>query len=434
MRNAASLAKADKLGLSPDSPIPVSRLARPLRRVLGEAFPEMVWLTGEVADLRRDQSGTVRFSLQHDNCRMAGVIWPKPGVNPAAKLKNGVRAIVLARLGVCRGDARVQLAVTNVRLDGAGEKKRQLEQVRRRLLRDGLLDPRRKRAIPSYPRAVAVITSRNGAALQDIIAVARRRHPGIGLLVVPAIVQGPNAARSIVRALGTAQRSSTCDVVIIARGGGTAADLDAFNDETVARAIAACRLPVVTAIGHETDRSLADDVADLRVGTPSMAAERTIPERRHLVVALTQLRRRAQQALEGRVREARTRLHAARAAVARITSAKFYHHRNRLVRSREALSRQAGARLQRTRSRLGHRQTELPRLMSYRMGRERARVDRLAAALAALDPTAVLSRGYAILSDERGRVVSSVAEARLAGALTIRLRDGDLVVQVSAPV
>jgi exodeoxyribonuclease VII large subunit len=205
-------------------------------------------------------------------------------------------------------------------------------------------------------------------------------------------------------------------------------------DETLARAIASCRVPVVTAIGHETDRSLADDVADLRVGTPSMAAERTIPERRHLATALVQLRQRALHAVEGRLRGARSKLQAARSAVARVASTKFQRHRDRLARSREALSRQAGARLHRTKSRLGSRRTELNRLMSNRLGCERARIERLTAELAALDPTAVLSRGYAILSDERGQVVSSVAEARRAGRLSIRVRDGDLLVQVSEAI
>lgn len=419
------------LGLSPDAPIPVARAARRLRKVVRSAITKSLWISGEVSELRRDIAGNTRFALEDGGCRMACIIWVRDTSPDTAALENGTRLAVLAQIGVYERESRIQATVTAARLDGEGAAKRRRERVRQRLRRDGLLDPRRKRPLPFYPRGVAVITSRTGAALQDILAVARRRHAGVPILVAPAVVQGDAAPASIIRALGIAQCAEACDVVIIARGGGASADLDVFNDESVARAIAACRIPVVTAIGHETDVLIADEVADLRAGTPSIAAERAIPDRNALARALVHSADRLRHALASRVARSAARLQRSRVGIERTVSVRMQRQRLRLTRVQDQLARGVDRRMQRSRSDLRRHAQSLDRFCTGRIARERARLERLTVAMSALDPTSVLSRGYAILSDERGRVLSSIVAVRSATTLTIRMHDGELVVDRS---
>jgi exodeoxyribonuclease VII large subunit len=275
-----------------------------------------------------------------------------------------------------------------------------------------------------------VVTSEGSAALRDILAVAARRHPGIPITVVPTTVQGAHAASSIVNALGAAQRLRSCDVVILARGGGSPAELAVFNDESVARAIASCRLPLVCAVGHETDRLLADEAADLRAATPSVAAERTIPDRHQLAQQVAHALERVDQALYRRLQRAAVRLHAARTAVVQVSTTAFQRHRTRLVRLHQQVAQRASRRVQQSRSSLARDRVKLHACIRRRIESERATLNRLTAALGALDPTAVVARGYAIVSNPAGRVVSTVAEAQRERTLRIRLRDGELVVHV----
>jgi exodeoxyribonuclease VII large subunit len=428
--DVAHRSHAHVLGFSPEAPIPVGRAARRLRKVVCSAIGRSLWLCGELTDLRRDMAGNTRFALQEAGCRLACIIWARDASRDTRSLENGMRLAVQAQLGVYEGDTRIQATVTAVRLDGDGQTKRELERVRRRLQRDGLFDPRRKRPMPPYPRGVAVITSRTGAALQDIFAVARRRHPGVPIFLVPSVVQGTGAAPSLIRALGLAQRAEACDVIIMARGGGSPSDLAVFNDEPLARAIAACRIPVVTAIGHETDVLIADEVADLRAGTASIAAERVFPERRVLAGSLVHTCERLRNTLRSRLTRAAARRDLLRAAIGPAINDRMLRQHARLARAGEQLPQRITLRVQRSRTELHRSAVELNRLTARRAARERARLERLAAAISALNPTSVLSRGYAILSDERGRVVSSVAEARSATKLVIRMHDGDFMLDV----
>jgi exodeoxyribonuclease VII large subunit len=219
-------------------------------------------------------------------------------------------------------------------------------------------------------------------------------------------------------------------VAIIARGGGSPADLDVFNDERVARAIASSRVPVVTAIGHQKDRVLADDVADLSASTPSSAAERVIPQRRELAAAIAHLSLEGRRAIECRMAHASARLSRTRHAIADLTGSKLQRHRTRIHRSHGEAGRQLLARIGRARSVVQRRQADVLGVLMQRASRERARIERATASLSALDPRAVLARGYAFLSDEQGRVVSCITDARRQKKLRISLGDGDLIVQV----
>jgi exodeoxyribonuclease VII large subunit len=386
---------------------------------------------GEVADLRRDSIGNVRFALEDGAGRMTCVLWAQDARGDFDGLANGLRVTALARVDLFARDGRVYANVRAIQLEGEGAARRRLERTRERLYRDGLLDSRRKRPIPRYPRGVGVITSRTGAALQDILAVARRRHPAIPVFVVPATMQGDDAPRSIIQALGLVQRAGMCDIAILARGGGSAADLSAFNDEGLARAIASCRLPVITAIGHETDKLLADDVADAHVGTPSMAAERSLPERIVLERDLTHLSERMRSVLHSRATRAEDRLAIARGALMQRLTSRLQRQIAHLERFEVQMSRIVDARIQRNQTRLERHAETMTRAVDDRISRERARIKALRDTLSALDPMSILSRGYAVITDEDGQVVSNANDARRARRLVIRMHDGELMVMVS---
>jgi exodeoxyribonuclease VII large subunit len=267
-----------------------------------------------------------------------------------------------------------------------GDWQLQLERAREALARDGLLDPARKRPLPRLPRRVGVVTSPDGAALRDIVAVLRRRWPAAELLLVPARVQGETAEAELVAALALVNRTDA-DVVIVGRGGGSREDLWTFNSERVARAVAAVRVPTVSAIGHETDITLTDLVADVRAATPSAAAEAVVPDRRDQGERL--------RALAGRLRIG--------------------------LLSRVELGAQ---RLERTGDRLGAG-------IAAVLERGRARLDRSAASLEALSPLRVLGRGYAVARDDAGRVLRRVADFPAGAAFRLTVRDGDVAARVA---
>jgi exodeoxyribonuclease VII large subunit len=419
------------LGLTPERPIPVSRAVRRLGAILGRAVTAPVWLSGEITECRRDPRGHTRFLLRDSTAWVECVVWATAMSATNLRLEDGLQVAIFGRPTLYERAARLQLSVLDVRRHGMGSIKLELDRLRQTLTREGLLDPRRRRRLPRIPRGVAVITSQTSAALEDIVAVARRRHPGIPLYVVPTQTQGPLAAASLVAALGIAQRADACDVVIVARGGGSQVDLAVYNDECVVRAIAACRLPVITAIGHERDLLLADEVADLRAATPSAAAERAIPTRRELATELRRLLDRLTQGIAARVNRAETRLRVARLRIGRIVVTRIEGQRARLVYTRDRLRSQAIHRVEGKRAELPRAARVLAAAMQRVVERRIAQRDRLATALTALDPGAILRRGYAIARDDRGHVVSSVADALARGAFVLQLADGVIKVHVA---
>jgi exodeoxyribonuclease VII large subunit len=269
---------------------------------------------------------------------------------------------------------------------GDGLWRKAFEQSRARLERDGLLDPARKRALPFLPRRIAVITSRDGAALHDIISVARRRNPLVELVLIPAVVQGETAPASLCAALDRLEAWGEADMAIIGRGGGSREDLWAFNDETVARRVAACPIPIISAVGHEVDVSLCDLVADWRAPTPSAAAEHAIPVLAELRRAVVALGRQMQSGMTTRVRDGRRRLEQAS---------------------------QHGAQVAR-------------RLVEHR----RLQLERVAGQLHALSPLATMARGYVVATTPNGTLVASAASVQPADEVHIRFRDGTAVTRV----
>ena len=370
---------AEVPGASPESAVSVRLLTTSAKEVIEGGIPPL-WVRGEVSGFKAHRNGHWYFALRDADAQVNCVVWSAMTRRIPAPPDDGMAVTALGQLTVwpVRGD--LQFSVRQLEAAGDGLWRKALERTRANLERDGLLDPARKRPLPPHPRRIAVITSPDGAALHDIITVARHRSPDVELVVVPARVQGEGAVESLVAALDQVGRWREADLVIIGRGGGSREDLWAFNEEPVARALAACPLPTISAVGHEVDVSICDLVADCRAATPSAAAELAVPSRREVI---------------GRVAGLAKRL--AGAAV------------RREERSRVAL-KQGSSRLASAASRL--------------VERRQARLAGVAGALQALSPLATLERGFAVARTPAGASLSSRYQYTEGLPFDLWLRDG----------
>lgn len=403
----------------------VTEAVRAANRLL-EHHLANIWVEGEVSSLKVAASGHAFFTLKDDEAALSAAMWRPSLQRLRFELEEGMRLRAFGRLGIYDRQGRFQIYVDRAEPAGLGELMVQLEQLKAKLSAEGLFDADRKRPLPSWPRVVGVVTSSAGAAIHDIIKVARRRCPS-RILLAPAVVQGDEAPASLVAALERIQRVRQVDVVIIGRGGGSVEDLWAFNDEALARAVAAARVPVVSAVGHEVDVTLCDLVADLRAATPSHAAELVVPDRAQRKDALLDFRNRLARALSRRVLDERGRLERAvrdleisgRSLTAR-AKARLFDLRARLA------DQHPRARLLRDRRRLELLRTRLAN-EGRRMTRSgRLRLARAGGALQALSPLAVLGRGYAVVTDEAERVLSDAGKVEVGDELDVRLHRGRL--------
>jgi exodeoxyribonuclease VII large subunit len=437
-------------------PLTVAELDRAIRGSLDEAFAQPVWVEGEVSSARPVPSGHLYFCLK-DETEDASIDVVIYRTNVTARTRalcvDGGRVRLRGRPTFWAPRGRLQLVVDRAQAAGRGALLEALEKLKAKLAAEGLFSAERKRPLPAEPRIVGVVTSPTGAAIHDVCRVAFQRG-GARILLAPAQVQGAGAAESICRAIRTLQRVAEVDVVIVGRGGGSADDLGAFNDEAVVRAAAACRVPVLSAVGHEVDVTLLDFAADARAATPSQAAEMVVPDRAarrellrrtflHLAralrtrfatdqVALGRFARRLgdprlaiaahQQTLDDRG----TRLAASlRAAIAHrrelLTSAQrqlaYAHPRHVLARERTALSRS---------------ETRMATAWKSAFDRRSAELQRAGARLDALSPLKVLARGYAIATREDGRAVRAATDVSAGDALHVRVRDARIEANVVA--
>jgi exodeoxyribonuclease VII large subunit len=431
----------------------VGQLNRLVRLTLEEKFAE-VWVQGELSDVSHAGSGHVYFTLndERESAQVRCVMFRSDARRAKAKLQDGARVRLRGTLSLFEPRGSYQLIARIALPDGLGDLHAQFEAVRKKLAAEGLLAPERKRKLPKLPRVLGVVTSEHGAALHDIVRVARGRCP-VRIVVAPCLVQGAVAARSIEVALRDIQKLPELDVVIVGRGGGSAEDLFAFNEERVARAIAGCRVPVVSAVGHEVDVTIADLVADVRAATPSNAAELCVPDQRALTAELASHERALARAMEVRIGRGRLRLDRGRRRL-RDPRALLRDHRAELAAARAKLSAAAHGRLRAERralalllERVGRRDPRLAcahdraRLHDLRArlranglalaARRRAQLSQQAARLHALSPLAVLARGYAIALHERsGRALLRASDAGAGDALHLRLFEGELRVRV----
>ena len=366
---------------------------------------------GEISNFTSHRSGHLYFSLKDEASQLSCVCFRGAAQALDFAPEEGMQVVAGGNVSVYERAGRYQLIVRFMRADGAGELAARLEVLKAKLEAEGLFDPARKRPLPRFPRGIGICTSPTGAALQDMIRIIARRYARAKVVVFPTIVQGEAAVPSIVESLRAAGRYEGLDVIIVGRGGGSLEDLWAFNEELVARTIFASLVPVISAVGHETDFTIADYVADVRAATPSEAAELVVPDQQELLAGLVSAGQRLRGGLLGRLEVAGQRI----ASVCQ----------RRVVREPRTLLEPGQQRLDEAAFGLSE---ELGQVVSE-LGN---RLARAATALAALSPLGVLRRGYAICRRERdGAVVASVAAVDCGEQVRVTVTDGDLLAEVT---
>ena len=432
----------------------VSRLNLDARAILEEAF-STVWIEGEISNLARPRSGHMYFTLKDENCQVRCAMFRMHNRTLSFPPEDGMQVLAHARVSLYPERGEFQLVVQYMEEAGAGALRRAFDALKGRLDAEGLFDAEHKRPLPALPRCIGVITSPTGAAVRDILSVLGRRFPAVPVVIHPVPVQGDGAAEAIARALDVACERSECDVLILARGGGSLEDLQAFNEEVVARAMHRASIPIVTGVGHEIDFTIADLVADLRAPTPSAAAESVAPDAsewaaryRGFESRLVAVMRRALAARRGEVRmlakrlvhpkrrlfDHSQRLDAATMRLVRAANAGVRAHRVRLSTLAAQLARHAPDRIvEAHRSRGEALDARLRRAMRVAIAGHRSRLNALERALGAFGPQATLERGYAILlREDNRRVVRNASEVRSGERLHARLAQGALDLDIAA--
>lgn len=368
---------------------------------------------GEISNFTRSVNGHCYFVLKDEHSQVNSVMFKGSASRLAFAPQNGMKVIALGRVTLYEQRGQYQLMVSELKLDGLGELYAAFLQLKERLAKEGLFEAARKRRVPVLPRRVGLVTSPTGAALQDMLTTMRRRHAGVDIVLSPALVQGTEAPASIVAALrrlyalqGT---PDAVDAIIVARGGGSFEELNAFNDETVARTVVASPVPLVSGVGHETDTTIIDLVADVRAATPTAAAALVTPDRAEALRALSDAQMRLRQSLLRRLERARERLAALERRGWRLLPARILADR---------------------RQQLDEVCAEMVVAVQRGLERRRVQLRHEAARLDALSPLKVLARGYAVCRTPDGQVVTRVEQARVGQDLEVRVQDGTLGVTV----
>ena len=425
----------------------VSRLNREVRVLLERGFGSL-WLEAEISNFSRPSSGHWYFSLKDSGAQVRCAMFRQRNMLCVFTARDGQKVLVRARIGLYEPRGEYQLIVDHMEDAGLGALKRQFEELSAKLAAEGLYDAARKRALPGLPRRIGVITSPTGAAVRDILHVLARRFPAAAVLIYPVPVQGAQAAAEIVAALELACRRAECDVLILARGGGSLEDLWAFNDERLARAIAAASIPVVTGIGHEVDFTIADFAADVRAPTPSAAAELVVPDAEEWRNAFARFAVRLQRAMRRRLESNNERLRwltgraslvspAARLgaqaqrldeleqSLLRALRRRLFEHAERLRRlTRRAALVSPATRLTQQLQRLEGLRQELYRAWRQTLSSRREKLLPLVRTLNAVRPLATLQRGYAIVSVDGGAILRDAADVKPGTIIEARLAHG----------
>ncbi|HTM33948.1 MAG TPA: exodeoxyribonuclease VII large subunit [Vicinamibacterales bacterium] len=436
-------------------PLTVSQLSARLRNVVEETFDE-IWVQGEISGGRTWNSGHFYFTLKDANAQIKGVVFRSTLRLLKFKPTDGLCVTVRGRISVYEPKGEYQLVCEHLEPQGLGELQLAFEQLKKKLAAEGLFAETRKRPLPALPRRIGIVTSIDGAALRDIVRVLRRRYPNAHLVISPTRVQGEGASGEIARALRLVARIDHVDVVIVGRGGGSLEDLWAFNEEIVARAIAACPIPVISAVGHETDVTIADFAADLRAPTPSAAAEMVVRQKDEFTAHIRRLVQQLRAAMLNRVRRFDSRLHALQARpgfagypgrmawrsrhVGELTSdlkhaarGAIAARRRRLETARRTLDQfDPRHRLARVRATLVGQDVRLRGAATRRLHRVQGRFRELAAHLDGLSPLAVLGRGYAVCWDgERTRIVRDAESVAPGDPIRVTLERGEIRARVT---
>ncbi|MEM7708346.1 MAG: exodeoxyribonuclease VII large subunit [Pseudomonadota bacterium] len=423
-----------------------SGLNRQIRSLLEGEFG-LIWLEGEISNLSTPASGHAYFTLKDASAQVRCALFRNR--RAGVKLAAGMHIVVRARVSLYEARGEYQLIVESVELAGEGLLRAQFEALKKRLAAEGLFDPAKKRSLPTFPKHLAVVTSPTGAALRDVLSVLERRFPAVRVTVCGSLVQGESAPSALIKALRDAA-ALVPDVVLMTRGGGSLEDLWAFNDEALARAIAACPVPVVSAVGHEVDFSIADFVADARAATPSAAAELLVPDSAELKRRVEQLTRLLLRRFQSNQAQRQLRLGELADRLGRAQpAARIHRRRERLSELLRRLGQQQQGQLRRYRERIGsltHRLMQrnptvavasdrqhlerlvrrLSQAMSRRLELSARQLDTASRGLQAVSPVAVLNRGYSVTYDSEGAVIRSSTGLKPGQALITRLAEGEV--------
>ncbi|MFM9976559.1 MAG: exodeoxyribonuclease VII large subunit [Sphingomonadaceae bacterium] len=413
------------------APLSVSELSARLKRHVEDGFG-LVRIRGEISGWKRVASGHCYLALKDDKAVIDGVIWKGGAAALAFVPSDGIEVIATGRLTIYPGRSKYQIVIETMELAGEGAMLALLEKLKLRLAGEGLFDATRKRPLPFLPRTIGVVTSPTGAVIRDILHRLEDRFPS-RVIVWPVIVQGAGAAQAVAAAVdgfSAMQGADRPDLVIVARGGGSIEDLWAFNEEAVARAVAACTIPIISAVGHETDTTLCDFAADVRAPTPTAAAEMAVPVRGELLTHVQSLGLRGQRSARRYHERAAERF----AAVERrlpTQVALLAPQAQRVDDAGERLRRGLSLSLAHARGELARASGALrPALLEARLTRGRAALDQLWRVAASLNPDRVLTRGYARIEKRGGGTLTNTATARAAGLLTLRFADGTVDARV----
>jgi exodeoxyribonuclease VII large subunit len=388
----------------------VSAFTLLLKEIVEGTFP-LVWVSGEISNFSRPQSGHCFLTLKDDAAQLRAVIWRSTAARVRCDLHDGLEVICRGHLDLYAARGSYQLVIDEIQPKGLGALELALRKLRERLAKEGLFDAARKRPLPAFPRRIAFVTSPTGAAVRDFLQVLRRRWRGADVLIVPARVQGIGAAEEIAAAIAQVNAlAQPIDVLVVGRGGGSLEDLWAFNEEPVIRAIYASRIPVVSAVGHEIDVTLADLVADLRALTPSEAAERVAPAMDEVLASLAGFQQRLAAALRGRVANMRHRLES-------LANCRVFRRPLDRVRDLER--------------RLDQLDAAANRVMQQRLDVAKQRAASLAAQLESLSPLGVLARGYSLTTHaDDDRLIESAGDLAIGQSIRTRFGQGSAISRV----
>ena len=431
----------------------VSEFTGCLAGILQEEFGD-VWIAGEISGCKLSSAGHWYFTLKDEEAQLRCVCFRNTARFLRYKPQDGVQVLVRGRIDVYAPRGEYQMIAEVIEPQGHGALQLAFEQLKKKLAGEGLFDVSRKRSLPKYPARIGIVSSPAGAVIQDMLNILERRFPGLHIRLYPALVQGEGSVEQVTRGIEYFSRSGWAEVVILARGGGSLEDLWTFNEETVARAIAECAVPLISAVGHETDVTIADFVADLRAPTPSAAAELVICTREQVLESISNCSRKLEKGLRYRLAMAARRLH--QLGIERATAALHrrvgrsaqrvdeldYRMRERvraLVETRkrnlnglELRLRKQDVRLRfsEARRRLERAGKSLADCMRSRIVSAHRRFEPLFAHLTQLSPLRILDRGYAIVQNEKGAVVKDPAEAPVGTEIRVRIAKGQLTAEV----
>lgn len=425
----------------------VTQLNQQVRELLENSCPENLWVSGEVSNLTIHNSGHLYLSLKDAGAQVSATWFRGADFARQIGLTNGMEVEVQAKVSLYEPRGQYQLNIRQLRLKGAGSLQMQFEMLKQRLQDEGLFDPARKKRIPPFPRCVGVITSPEGAALRDFLQIIERRFNNLHIRIFPAHVQGPKTPREVAAGIRYFNRHNACDVIVITRGGGSMEDLWGFNHEQLCRIIAESRIPTISAVGHEVDFTICDFVSDLRVPTPSAAAELVVSKKSEIIERLQNLKRRAHSAIQLQLSHARRRFERARHSyvfrepmhMIQKYAQRMDELQSRLQRGLRVIHQQKQQKLQHVLNQFPHlihelQRREKDRLAYFVQRNQRAieqllqhnqrRLTYLKQQLQALSPQRVMERGFAVIQTSDGTIVTSSDQLKIGEQATARLAEG----------